>query len=49
MGGPKALVRDPDGVAWVVRASRLLGAAGCSPVLVVVGAAADRVRAELTG
>ena len=48
MGGPKALVRDPDGVTWVVRASRLLDAAGCSPVLVVVGAAADQVRAELT-
>jgi CTP:molybdopterin cytidylyltransferase MocA len=49
MGSPKALVHDADGVTWVVRASRLLDAAGCSPVLVVVGAAADRVRAELTG
>ena len=49
MGSPKALVHDPDGVSWVVRASRLLDAAGCSPVLVVVGAAADQVRAELTG
>lgn len=48
MGGPKALVRDPSGVAWVVRAARLLFAAECSPVLVVVGAAADQVRAELT-
>lgn len=47
MGSPKALVHDPDGVTWVVRASRLLDAAGCSPVLVVVGAAADQVRAEL--
>jgi nicotine blue oxidoreductase len=46
MGGPKALVRDPAGVAWVVRAARLLAAAECSPVLVVVGAGADRVRAE---
>lgn len=49
MGSPKALVHDPDGVTWVVRAARLLDAAGCSPVLVVVGAAADQVRAELTG
>jgi len=49
MGSPKALVHDPDGVTWAVRASRLLDAAGCSPVLVVVGAAADQVRAELTG
>jgi CTP:molybdopterin cytidylyltransferase MocA len=48
MGGPKALVRDPAGVAWVVRASRLLVSAGCSPVVVVVGAAADQVRGELT-
>ena len=48
MGGPKALVRDPAGVAWVVRTVRLLEAADCAPVLVVVGAAADQVRAELT-
>ncbi|MEU4287701.1 nucleotidyltransferase family protein [Kribbella sp. NPDC026596] len=47
MGGPKALVRDPAGVAWVVRVVRLLVAAECSPILVVVGAAADQVRAEL--
>lgn len=47
MGGPKALVRDPAGVTWVVRTSHLLVAAGCSPVHVVVGAAADQVRAEL--
>lgn len=48
MGSPKALVRDPAGVPWVVRASRLLAEAGCSPVVVVIGAAADQVRAELT-
>ncbi|HET6742543.1 MAG TPA: nucleotidyltransferase family protein [Kribbella sp.] len=47
LGSPKALVRDPAGIPWVVRAARLLTAAGCSPVLVVVGAAADQVRAEL--
>lgn len=48
MGGPKALVRDPDDVPWAVRSSRLLAEAGCSPVLVVIGAAADEVRAVLT-
>ncbi|MFG1907884.1 NTP transferase domain-containing protein [Kribbella sp. NPDC048928] len=47
LGSPKALVRDPAGIPWVVRAARLLTAAGCSPVVVVVGAAADEVRAEL--
>lgn len=47
-GSPKALVRDPSGVSWVVRTARLLTASGCSPVLVVVGASADEVRAELT-
>jgi nicotine blue oxidoreductase len=47
MGRPKALVRDPAGTAWVVRAARLLTEANCSPVVVVIGAAADEVRAEL--
>ncbi|GAB2651579.1 nucleotidyltransferase family protein [Kribbella swartbergensis] len=49
MGAPKALVRDEDGRAWVVRTSRLLAAAGCEPVLVVVGASAALVAAELSG
>lgn len=44
-GGPKALVRR-DGRLLVERAADTLRAAGCAPVLVVVGAAADRVRAE---
>jgi nicotine blue oxidoreductase len=48
MGTPKALIRDAAGVAWVVRTSRLLAAAGCAPVVVVVGAAAETVRAELS-
>ena len=48
MGNPKALVRDPAGVPWVVHAARILTTAGCSPVVVVIGAAADEVRAELT-
>lgn len=44
-GGPKALVRR-DGRLLVERAAETLRTAGCAPVLVVVGAAADRVRAE---
>ena len=44
MGKPKALAGDEDGVAWVVSASRILRDGGCDPVVVVVGADADRVR-----
>lgn len=44
-GGPKALVRY-DGRLLVERAVDVLRAAGCAPVVVVLGAAADRVRAE---
>jgi nicotine blue oxidoreductase len=44
-GGPKALVRR-DGRLLVERAADTLRAARCEPVLVVVGAAADRVRAS---
>jgi CTP:molybdopterin cytidylyltransferase MocA len=47
MGGPKALIRDPAGTTWVVRTARLLAAAGCEPVIVVIGAAAEQVAAEL--
>jgi len=47
IGTPKALIRDPAGVSWVVSTARLLTAAGCTPVVVVIGASADRVRAEL--
>ncbi|MPZ96052.1 MAG: NTP transferase domain-containing protein [Propionibacteriales bacterium] len=49
MGGPKALVRDGDGTPWVVRAVRTLADAGCSPVLVVVGADATEVGRQLAG
>ena len=48
MGTPKALIRDADGVTWAARTARLLTEAGCSPVVVVIGAAADQVRAELS-
>lgn len=45
MGRPKGLVREPDGTPWVARGADLLLTAGCSPVLVVVGAQADDVAA----
>ncbi|WP_410659694.1 NTP transferase domain-containing protein [Amycolatopsis sp. lyj-112] len=45
-GGPKALA-VLDGEPFVVRALRVLADAGCSPVRVVLGAAADDVRAIL--
>jgi CTP:molybdopterin cytidylyltransferase MocA len=44
-GGPKALVRY-DGRLLVERAVEVLRAAGCAPIAVVLGAAADRVAAE---
>jgi len=43
-GMPKALVRSGDRL-WVERAADTLVAAGCDDVLVVLGAAADQVRA----
>jgi nicotine blue oxidoreductase len=43
-GSPKALVRL-HGRLLVERAAELLAAGGCDPVLVVLGAAADEVRA----
>jgi nicotine blue oxidoreductase len=45
-GGPKALA-EIDGRPLVLRALHTLTAAGCDPVRVVVGAAADQVRALL--
>ncbi|ANZ39306.1 molybdopterin-guanine dinucleotide biosynthesis protein A [Lentzea guizhouensis] len=49
-GSPKALV-PLNGKLFVDSAAELLRAAGCTPVVVVLGAAADQVRAraELTG
>jgi CTP:molybdopterin cytidylyltransferase MocA len=44
-GMPKALVRR-EGRLWVEHAAGVLRKGGCAPVIVVVGAAADRVRAE---
>lgn len=37
-GTPKALVIDESGESWLVRAALTLEAAGCDPVLVVLGA-----------
>lgn len=44
-GGPKALAAV-GGERFVERGIRLLETAGCTPVVVVVGAAVDRVRRE---
>jgi nicotine blue oxidoreductase len=45
MGGPKALLRDRSGEAWVTRSARVLVDGGCAPVLVVVGARGTEVAA----
>ncbi|MFI6305098.1 NTP transferase domain-containing protein [Amycolatopsis thailandensis] len=45
-GGPKALA-VLDGEPFAIRALRVLADAGCAPVRVVLGAAADEVRALL--
>jgi len=42
MGQPKALVRDPDGTSWLNRAVDAVAAGGCNPVVVVLGAEAER-------
>jgi CTP:molybdopterin cytidylyltransferase MocA len=49
LGRPKALV-DLDGQLLVERGTRMLAAAGCAPVVAVLGAAAERVlaRADLS-
>ena len=44
MGTPKALVDD-----WLIRGVDVLAAAGCSPVVVVLGAALQRAQALLQG
>jgi CTP:molybdopterin cytidylyltransferase MocA len=44
-GGPKALA-VVDGERFVERGIRLLAGAGCTPVAVVLGADADRIRGE---
>ena len=49
LGEPKALLAEADGVPRVVRVARDLAAAGCAPVLVVVGAHRAVVEAALVG
>ena len=49
MGSPKALLRDSSGTPFVTRALEALRDGGCDGVTVVVGAAADDVRALLAG
>lgn len=44
MGRPKALVHEPDGTSWLVRAVGVLGDGGCDHVRVVLGADADEAR-----
>jgi CTP:molybdopterin cytidylyltransferase MocA len=46
-GMPKALARSDDGFPWLVRTIRTLADAGCSPVIVVLGAEAAEARALL--
>lgn len=43
-GGPKALVTLPDGTGLLPHAVHTLHRGGCDPVVVVLGAAADRAR-----
>jgi len=44
-GGPKALRRTPDGVAWIEVACTALREAGCREVIVVLGSHADEAAA----
>jgi CTP:molybdopterin cytidylyltransferase MocA len=47
MGGPKALLRDAQGVTFLERTLRVLLDGGCASVTVVLGASSDQVRAAL--
>ncbi|MDQ4500723.1 nucleotidyltransferase family protein [Sinomonas sp. ASV322] len=46
-GGPKALASSPETGSWLQRGVELLTAAGCAPVVVVLGASADEALALL--
>lgn len=46
-GMPKAVARGDDGIPWLVRTIGTLTDAGCSPVIVVLGARAAEARALL--
>ncbi len=47
MGHPKALLPMPDGRPLAAHQAALLRAAGCDPVVIVLGADAERIHAEL--
>lgn len=47
LGGPKALLTDEAGQPFVAMALEALADGGCAPLHVIVGAAADDVRAHL--
>ncbi|MFO0001749.1 MAG: NTP transferase domain-containing protein, partial [bacterium] len=47
LGEPKALLLDATGEPLVARVVQQMGEAGCAEVVVVTGAARDRVRAAL--
>lgn len=44
MGRPKALMTDPDGTSWLLRACAALDEGGCDRITVVLGAAAGEAR-----
>ncbi|KGJ79524.1 hypothetical protein GY21_05005 [Cryobacterium roopkundense] len=46
-GRPKALVRDADGVDWLVHTVETLHASGCRPVIAVLGAGGPEAEARL--
>ena len=49
MGQPKALLPTPGGTPLALHQARLLEAAGCSPVIIVLGCDSDRIRPHLPG
>ncbi|HLS24329.1 MAG TPA: nucleotidyltransferase family protein [Beutenbergiaceae bacterium] len=49
MGRPKALLQSADGTPWLASAAQTLLDGGCSPVVVVLGAAAEEARTLLAG
>ncbi len=49
MGRPKALVRGPDGVPWLLSSCEALTEAGCDRVVVVLGAEAKAAADLLDG
>lgn len=49
MGQPKALLPAPGGVPLALHQARLLQAACCTPVVIVLGCDADRIQPKLPG